>query len=95
MARSAIVALGILKANWERDQKDYLENLVPIVVEALRTMADDAVSLPQLRGLIAQRFGLDIPLNPLKGSHAGHRDVPVRSRPNRAEIPEHDKFLRQ
>jgi hypothetical protein len=66
MARDAIVALGILKANWEREQRDYLENLVPIVVEALRTTADDAVSLPQLRAHIANRFGLDIPLNPLK-----------------------------
>lgn len=65
-SRSALTGLAVLKVNWDRLGKDYVENFVPIVVECLRGAADDEVSLPALQGLIREQFGLSLPLNALR-----------------------------
>ncbi len=66
MSTDALVSLAILKVNWDRLGRDYIENFVPFVAEALRHNNDDAVSLPALQKDLRQRFGLDLPLNPLR-----------------------------
>src|SRR5262252_2117119 len=65
MSTDTLVSLAILKVNWDRGQ-DYIENFVPFVAEALRHSLDDVVSLPALQKDLRQRFGLDLPLNPLR-----------------------------
>jgi len=66
MSTAALVSLAILKVNWDRLGRDYIENFVPFVAEALRQSTDDVVSLPQLQESLRRRFGLDLPLNPLR-----------------------------
>ena len=66
MKNSSIASLAILKVNWDRLGKDYIENFVPFVAEALRNSPDDVVSLPDLQSDIKESFGLDLPLNPLR-----------------------------
>lgn len=66
MPNVALVSLAILKVNWDRLGRDYIENFVPFVAEALRQTSGDVVSLPDLQETIRGRFGLDLPLNPLR-----------------------------
>ncbi|MBI1749945.1 MAG: hypothetical protein HYR59_04715 [Acidobacteria bacterium] len=66
MKRSTVASLAILKVNYERRGKDYIDNFVPFVVEAIRTSADDIVSLPALQETLRNQFGLSLPLNPLR-----------------------------
>lgn len=66
MSTDALVSLAILKVNWDRLGRDYIENFVPFIAEALRQIADDVVSLPLLQKDLRERFGLDLPLNPLR-----------------------------
>lgn len=65
-AMSSLVGLAILKVEWELRGRDYLDAFVPMVVECIRLGADDVVSLPALRDSIMSRFGMPMPLNPLK-----------------------------
>ncbi len=66
MSTDTLVSLAILKVNWDRLGRDYVENFVPFVAEALRHSPDEVVSLPTLQKDLRQRFGLDLPLNPLR-----------------------------
>ena len=63
---STLVSLAILKVNWDRLGKDYIENFVPFVVESARLNHDDTVSLPQLHNDITRVFGLKLPYNALR-----------------------------
>jgi hypothetical protein len=65
MASSNLIALAILKVNWEAEGNDYLDNFVPMVVACLADANDDVVSLPDVQSRFSERFGIDIPLNPL------------------------------
>lgn len=67
MLNASIAGLAILKVNWERGQSDYLQNFVPLVIECLRESKAEIVSLPELQQYIRTRFGIDLPLNPLRG----------------------------
>ncbi|MDR3640245.1 MAG: hypothetical protein P4L39_02875 [Humidesulfovibrio sp.] len=66
MSIDTLVSLAILKVNWDKRGRDYIENFVPFVAEALRDSGDDVVSLPALQNDLRERFGLDLPLNPLR-----------------------------
>jgi hypothetical protein len=62
----AIVSLAILKVNWDKKRKDYVDNFVPIVAEAIRLSHNDVVSLPALQQDLLSGFGLRIPQNQLR-----------------------------
>jgi hypothetical protein len=66
MPSSAVTSLAILKVNWERLGRDYLDNLIPFVVSAVCNGPKGAVSLPAVQATIQESFGLLLPLNPLK-----------------------------
>ncbi len=54
----SIISLAILKVNWDKKRKDYVDNFVPIVAEAIRLSDHDVVSIPQLQQDIRAKFGL-------------------------------------
>jgi hypothetical protein len=62
----SIVSLAILKVNWDKKRKDYVDNFVPIVAEAIRLSQHDVVSLPALQQDLLSGFGLRIPQNQLR-----------------------------
>jgi hypothetical protein len=66
VSTDTLISLAILKVNWDGLGRDYIENFVPFVAEALRHSHDDVVSLPALQKDLRERFGLDLPLNPLR-----------------------------
>ncbi|MCI0586821.1 MAG: hypothetical protein L0323_08290 [Planctomycetes bacterium] len=66
MSSAALASLAILKVNWDRLGRDYIENFVPFVAEALRLQTEDVVSLPVLQQAVRARFALDLPLNPIR-----------------------------
>lgn len=66
MSRSSLVGLAVLKVNWERQQRDYIDNFVPLIVECIRLAPQHEVSLPDLQAAVEAKFGLRVPANPLK-----------------------------
>jgi hypothetical protein len=64
MRSSVIASYAILKVNWEQpEQKDYLENFVLLVAEAIRHLPKDIIALPDLQSQIKNGFGLVVPQN--------------------------------
>jgi hypothetical protein len=64
MKPSILASYAILKVNWEQPlQKDYLDNFVLLVSEAIRHLHQDIISLPELQAEINSRFGINIPQN--------------------------------
>lgn len=61
----AIASLAILKVNWDRG-RDYINNFVPFVLEALRVDQVEAISTPDLQASIAELFSLHIPQGALE-----------------------------
>jgi hypothetical protein len=66
MTSSAVTSLAILKVNWERLGRDYLDNLIPFVVSVVCGGSSGAISLPAVQSDVQKAFRLHIPLNPLK-----------------------------
>jgi hypothetical protein len=66
MAHGSLVGLAILKVNWDRDQRDYLECFVPLVADSVRTLSDDVISVAALKAEVMERFSIDIPIHALK-----------------------------
>lgn len=64
MTNSAIASYAILKVNWEQpNRKDYLDNFVLIVAEAVRQLPQDIVSVIDVQKKIRAVFGFEIPQN--------------------------------
>jgi hypothetical protein len=62
MELEGLTSLAILKVNWdERDRKNYLDNFMPFVEEALRELKTDDVTSPELQESLHQLTGLEIP----------------------------------
>lgn len=60
MSENVLSSLAILKVNWDRGH-DYIENFVPFIAEALRTLPQEAVALEDLQQKVEKDFGLRIP----------------------------------
>lgn len=61
MNTPVIVGLAMLKARWEVQQKDYLDNFVPLAAECIRLSESEVVSLQELQDGLQERFDLRIP----------------------------------
>lgn len=66
MYDSTVSSLAILKVNWDKRGRDFIENFVPFVAECLRTAPHAAVALCDLQKAVAESFGLRIPQGALK-----------------------------
>lgn len=60
-----LTSLAILKVNWDRGH-DYIENFVPFVAQALSLLTVPQVSLPEIKQILKEEFGLVIPGGALK-----------------------------
>jgi len=64
MKHSTLASYAILKVNWEQpERKDYLDNFVLIVAEAIRHLSTEIISLSELQKQIKSQFELEIPQN--------------------------------
>lgn len=63
MPTSTLTSLAILKVNWDKQKKGYLDNFVPILAECIRLSPDEVVSAPALQGQLRAQFGLSLPQN--------------------------------
>lgn len=67
MSNSAITSYAILKVNWEQpEQRDYIDNFVLIVAEAIRQLPHDTVVINDVQDQIKNHFHLDLPQNTIK-----------------------------
>lgn len=57
----AITSLAVLKVNWDELRRDYLENYMPFLAEALRASENDRVSLPDVTERLRALIGFDVP----------------------------------
>lgn len=64
---SPIVSFAILQTNWEKDgNKDYLDNFLLLVVEAIKHISGDLVTLSNLQEVLLGQFSLRIPQSTIK-----------------------------
>lgn len=75
----AVASLAILKVNWDH-RRDYIQNFVPFVLEALRVSGSEVVSIPEVQAQIAELFSLHIPQGALRTilKRAGRDGAAVR-----------------
>src|SRR4051794_23127118 len=57
-----IVALALLKANFDQRHLGYLDNFNRLTAECLRESSEDVVSAPEIQELFRRLFGLHLPL---------------------------------
>ena len=62
----AVASLAFLKANWDSNKHDYIENFVPFALHCVKTSASPTISLPALRDAIQSEFGIRIPQHVLQ-----------------------------
>ena len=63
---NSLTSLAILKVNWDRRGKDYIDNFVPFIVECARTQPETVIALPEIQSQVLERFSLTLPQNALK-----------------------------
>ncbi|MFZ1289479.1 MAG: hypothetical protein WAR79_05295 [Melioribacteraceae bacterium] len=61
-----LLSLAILKVNWENNNKDYIDNFVPLIGTLLYKNDNNDISLEKLQSNFLSEYGLKIPLNALK-----------------------------
>ncbi len=61
MAGEAIASIAILKVNFDRQGRDYIENFVPFVSEILRGVRRQPLTVADLQSALRTDFGLAIP----------------------------------
>ena len=66
MSTSTLTSLAILKVNWDQRGIDYIENFVPFVVECARINSENVISLPSIRKILFEHFGLALPHQALR-----------------------------
>lgn len=100
--RDLVTGLAILKVNWDRQGTDYMENFVPFLVDCLRALPRDDISLIEVSAVMQERFGLELPLGVLKTllRRLSRRDIVSLAegvyRVRREKLPEGDLLtLRQ
>lgn len=58
-----ILALALLKTNWELRQHSYIDNFNLLTAECLRRSSDDLISAPDVQVALRNTFGIQLPLN--------------------------------
>ena len=67
MTNSSIVSYAIIQVNWEQpNRRDYLDNFVLIVAEAIRQLPHDPITLADVQSQIQNAFGFNLPQNTIK-----------------------------
>lgn len=66
MSNNALLALAIIKVNWDSERKDHLDVFIPIVASCLKKAHPKAVSLPDIQQQLKDLFSLDLPLLVIK-----------------------------
>lgn len=61
MADKLLSTLAVLKANWDSNNRTYLDNFVPFVVDAAVSTGQDRVPIPDIAALVRERFGIPMP----------------------------------
>lgn len=66
MSNPALVSLALVKVNWDKRQRGFLDMFAPMVAECVRLQESDVVSVPDLQSAVRTRFGLELPQNVIK-----------------------------
>lgn len=67
MTNSSIASYAIIQVNWEQpNRRDYLDNFVLIVAEAIRQLPHDPITLVDVQSQIRNAFGFNLPQNTIK-----------------------------
>ena len=66
MSNTTITSLAILKVNWDKFRKDYIENFVPFVSYIIKVSDEKSISIDSIQKSMEATFGLKIPQNSIK-----------------------------
>lgn len=60
-----ILSLAIIKAHWEKNKADYIDNFIPLIASLLNEKNYSEVDLELFQSDFKERYGLQIPINAL------------------------------
>ena len=60
-----ILSLAIIKTHWEKNQSDYIDNFIPMLGNLLAEKKYQEVDIEIFQNDFKERYGLEIPINPL------------------------------
>ncbi len=63
--RRTLSSLAILKVNWDRFQKDYIENFVPLALNIIKTRGYDEIHTDGICKDFADEYGFIVPYHPM------------------------------
>ena len=63
MSGKLLASLAMIKTNWDRLGRDYIENFIPLVAECLRLSDAEVVSMADVQSSLRSEFGLELPQN--------------------------------
>jgi hypothetical protein len=61
-----LIGLAMLRQNWDRRQRTYLDSFIPFVVDCLRQAGNEGASELSIAEAVAERFGITVPIGALK-----------------------------
>ena len=61
---NTITSLAILKVNWDKDKKDYIENYVPFIVHLINKIGYTHIDVNQIRKDFENLYGISLPYHP-------------------------------
>ena len=66
MPDGTLTSLAILKVNWDESRTDFIDVLVPFVIEHLRVSQAPVASLSEVQQGLGEKFGLRPPQNTVR-----------------------------
>ena len=75
-----ILSLAIIKAHWDKNKADYIDNFIPLTANLLKEKKYQEVDLNSFQKDFQERYGLNIPINALVTifNRAKKRDIVYR-----------------
>lgn len=64
MISKTITSLAILKVNWDKNHKDYIENFVPFMTHLIKVIGYSKIDVNKLRQDFMTEYGINLPYHP-------------------------------
>lgn len=64
MYSKTIVSLAILKVNWDKHRKDYVENFIPFIVNLMNKHDYNEIEIERIRSDFEIEYGISLPYHP-------------------------------
>lgn len=95
MISKTITSLAILKVNWDKARKDYIENFVPFILHLINIKKYDQITINKITVDFEQEYGIKLPYHPAVTILNRARKHGYIKRINNQYIPLKEKIIKE